>query len=182
MACGSGSLPRTQAVSTAIAKAPATVESLTVELGEARRRLSEMTRQLDRARRDLGQARESNLRLRHMMVAALNSTKHLRKEAVKHAVKGLLAQREELRGRIAALEHDVRWRETVGDDRGDEIDRLTLERAELRGDVMALWQRLGDVLSVVDTKGFHFPADQRKIRNARAVHALLEEKSCGSRK
>ena len=53
--------------------------------------------------------------------------------------------------------------------------------AELRGHVMALWQRLGDVLDLLSRQGgFQYPEDQAKIRNARALHALWkrEDPTC----
>ena len=47
--------------------------------------------------------------------------------------------------------------------------------AELNGCVAALWQRLGDLLGIIDgIGGFQFPEDQVKIRNARALHALFK--------
>jgi hypothetical protein len=49
------------------------------------------------------------------------------------------------------------------------------ELAELRGDVMALWQRLGDMLSLVDPKQMMSSPDQAKLANARAVHAIWSE-------
>lgn len=55
------------------------------------------------------------------------------------------------------------------------IATLETERAELRGDVAALWQRLGDVLSLIDGKEYMAAEDQDKIRNARELHALWRE-------
>jgi hypothetical protein len=49
------------------------------------------------------------------------------------------------------------------------------ELAELRGDVMALWQRLGDMLSLIDPKQMMSAPDQAKLANARAVHAIWSE-------
>ena len=57
-----------------------------------------------------------------------------------------------------------------------ELARLRDELAELRGDAMALWQRLGDVLEILKrVGGYHSAEDQAKIRNARAVHAMFND-------
>lgn len=58
-----------------------------------------------------------------------------------------------------------------------ELQNLREENAALRADVLALWQRLGDVLSLFGGKECMSAEQQDKLRNARALHALWKEES-----
>lgn len=49
------------------------------------------------------------------------------------------------------------------------------QRAELRDDVLALWQRLGDVLSLFNGSEMLSAEQQDKLRRARMLHALWSE-------
>lgn len=90
------------------------------------------------------------------------------------------AENEQLRAKVARIETELATYASEAKRAQAEAVRravasLLSQRAELRGDVMALWQRLGDLLAVFDSKA-HLSAEQQdKLRNARALHALWSE-------
>lgn len=52
-----------------------------------------------------------------------------------------------------------------------EIMKLLTENAELRGDVAALWQTLGNLIGLIDRKGHMSAPNQVILRNAIELHA-----------
>lgn len=52
-----------------------------------------------------------------------------------------------------------------------EVLALQIENAELRADVMALWQRLGDVIAMHNPKDHRSEKDQIVLSHARQLHS-----------
>ena len=92
----------------------------------------------------------------------------------------LLAENEQMRAKIRRLEAMLAGQRAGAKARSHKAVRAAIaglldQRAELRGDVAALWQRLGDVIALFDGKEMLSAEQQDKLRRARALHALWRE-------